>query len=242
MIVKRAREHRLYTQDGKRIIDLSMGFGRGVLGHRPNGVSLALKNTIERGLYSEYQSIYFTRLNNLLLKMFPEYSIVTYLNSPKELNFKDIIDPIRKEYKKDLCYEAAYWRPFIETPNANNLIILYPLPGLTSTTIIISKNAISLESQIISTIILSGILKSMFDYNMAKETFKTDVFTPFSQIKNSTLLPPYLIFNMEDSHYKELCNRALESDILLNTKEQINILPMEYSQGELKKILGVLGE
>jgi glutamate-1-semialdehyde aminotransferase len=49
--INRARDYRLYTQDGRRLVDLWQYGGRAVLGHNPPGVLRELKNSAERGLF-----------------------------------------------------------------------------------------------------------------------------------------------------------------------------------------------
>ncbi|MDR2784383.1 MAG: hypothetical protein LBB83_00550, partial [Treponema sp.] len=49
--IRRARGFRLYTADGRRIVDLWQYGGRAVLGHTPPAVLREMKNTAERGLF-----------------------------------------------------------------------------------------------------------------------------------------------------------------------------------------------
>lgn len=79
--VSRAREHRLYTADGKRWIDLWADGGRALLGHRPGGVGLRIKNELDRGLYAPYPGRWEKRLEKQLFRLFPGYSHVSFFAS-----------------------------------------------------------------------------------------------------------------------------------------------------------------
>lgn len=238
MIVKRARGHRIYTQQNERILDLSMDFGRAVIGHRPNGLSLTIKNTIDRGVYAPYGNKFNKRLVNDLKKRFPDHPYITILSYEEKagIDKSTIIDPLF-ELKKG---EVGYWRPFLDTPDTDILIVLYPLPGLNQTTLIVSKNKLDLESDDISPVLLSGILRSLYDYDMVKKNFKPELYSKFKEIKNSTIKAPYILFNYDNEEYKELCCSALKEGVLLNIRNQINILPPDYSDGEIKKLFKVL--
>lgn len=238
MIVKRARGHRIYTQSNERILDLSMDFGRAVIGHRPNGLSLTIKNSIDRGVYAPYGSKFQKRLIKDLNKRFPDYPFITILNYQDKYGFKEeeIVDPLFSQEKG----KVGYWRPFLESPDTDSLIILYPLPGLNQTTIVVSKKDTGIKSDSVSPVLLSGILRSLYDYDMLNKEFKPEFYSTFKKIKNTTIKPPYILFNYEDAEYEELCCSALKEGVLLNTRNKINILPPDYSEGEIKKLFKVL--
>ncbi|GHV28462.1 hypothetical protein AGMMS4952_12170 [Spirochaetia bacterium] len=50
--ILRARDFRLYTRDGRRMVDLWQYGGAAILGHTPAGLLRSLKNTAERGLFA----------------------------------------------------------------------------------------------------------------------------------------------------------------------------------------------
>lgn len=239
MVVKRARGHRIYTQSNERILDLCMDFGRAVIGHRPNGLSLALKNTIDRGVYAPYCNKFEKRLVKDLNKRFPEYPFVTLLSYEDKTRVisDSIIDPIISTEKKG---KLGYWRPFVDAPDTDHLIILYPLPGLNQTTVMVSKEDPGIVCDSISSVLLSGILRSLYDYDMVLKKFKPEDYDLYRSIKNAVVIPPYIVFSYNESEYKELCCSAMEEGVLLNTRSQINVLPPDYSDGENKKILKVL--
>ena len=52
--VLRARNFRLYTAGGRRLVDLWLNGGAAVLGHTPPALLRELKNTASRGLYAPF--------------------------------------------------------------------------------------------------------------------------------------------------------------------------------------------
>lgn len=240
MIIKRARGHRLYSVAGEKIIDLSMDWGRAVLGHRPNGLSLAIKNGVDRGLYAGYDNIYTARIIKDFRKRFPAYSYITILEHEHKVTdyFNTTIsDPLFHDCNGS---QVAYWRPFIDAPDSNNLVILYPMPGLNSVTLLVSKEDTGLESDAVSPILLSGILRSLYDYDMELKTFDKNEYNRYKNIKDSVLKAPYLIFSRDKKEYKDLCNKGLEVGILLNDRSQIIVLSNDFSSGEHRKILNLI--
>lgn len=240
MKIKRARGHRLYTVDGKKIIDLSMDRGRAVIGHRPNGLSLTLKNSIDRGIYAAYDNIYVDRLVKYINKTFVGYDYVTILDNEYKVAdfFKcDIADPLTDDANNAV---VSYWRPFLDNQKCDNLVLLYPLPGLNSISVLISKEKHSLKSDKVSPVLLSGILRSFYDYDAEVKDFTIDNFHMYKNIKNTTLKPPYLVLDIEDEDYKKLYEEGLKAGILLNDTKQFLVLTSDFSKGEVSQILNLL--
>lgn len=241
MKIRRARGHRLYTVDGKRILDLSMDKGRAVLGHRPGGVSLAIKNVIDRGIYSSYDSVFKDRLKKEIFRRFPDYSYIYILRYEEKVTAKlgvNIKDPLTDNCKN---VDIAYWRPFLDVPDADALVLLYPLPGLNDTTLVLSRDELPLGDDDVSPVLLSGILKSFYELDKSEKSFKKEDYAVYSNIKGANITAPYLVLDISSEDYKKLCCRALDEGILLNSDKPLIILPSDYSEGESKKILEVLG-
>jgi hypothetical protein len=123
-VIVRARGFRLYTQNGKRLIDLWQNGGAAVFGHTPPNILRELKNTASRGLYAPFPHFTENRYIKALLKIFPEYSFRLYAAPPPELTalFDSGI--------------AKLWRPFLD-PNSpfavtqeKSSILIPVLPGI----------------------------------------------------------------------------------------------------------------
>jgi len=123
-VVLRARDFRLYTQCGRRLVDLWLNGGTAVLGHTPASMLRELKNTASRGLYAPFPNFLEDRFIKALSCLFPGRSFRLYSAPPPEL-------------KMFLANgTASLWRPFadIKSPLAvadNAPPILVPvMPGI----------------------------------------------------------------------------------------------------------------
>lgn len=67
--VRRARDFHLYTEDGRRLLDLYLDDGAALLGHRPEGLARELKNVLGRGLTGNLPSGYGARLARALRRV-----------------------------------------------------------------------------------------------------------------------------------------------------------------------------
>ena len=69
--IRRAREYRLYDAAGRRYLDLYQDCGRAVLGHRPDGLSKAVRNTFSRGIAADFPSANERTLVKALSRLLP---------------------------------------------------------------------------------------------------------------------------------------------------------------------------
>ena len=116
--VKRARDFRLYDYRGNRYLDLYQNNGHAVLGHRPEGITKILKNTVSRGLIYDLPSVYTLRLKKTLGFFFTNYKSFALFNSHEEakaeieeslhLKIGKISDPVT-----DKISSISYYRPFL---------------------------------------------------------------------------------------------------------------------------------
>jgi hypothetical protein len=121
--VLRARGFRLYTQEGRRLIDLWLTGGAAVLGHTPPNILREIKNTASRGLYAPFPHFTEGRYLKALSKIFPGRSFRLYAAPPPELS------PLFNSG------QAKLWRPFTNPASpfalAENTPVLVPvLPGI----------------------------------------------------------------------------------------------------------------
>ena len=121
--ILRARAYRLYTQDGRRLIDLWLTGGAAILGHTPPNILREIKNTASRGLYSPFPHFTTGRYLKALSKLFPGYSFRLYAAPPPELSVL---------FNSG---EAKIWRPFVNSADpfavTENAPVLIPvLPGI----------------------------------------------------------------------------------------------------------------
>jgi hypothetical protein len=84
-MVLRARSYRLYTEGGRRLIDLWLNGGAAILGHTPPNFLRELKNTASRGLYAPFPHFSETRFLKALTRLFPGHCFRLYAAPPPEL-------------------------------------------------------------------------------------------------------------------------------------------------------------
>jgi len=105
--VLRARDFRLYTKDGKRLVDLWQNGGAAVLGHTPPSLLRELKNTASRGLYAPFPHFLEGRYIKALSRVFPGRHFRLYAAPPPELR------ALAAEGRGKAA--AALWRPFLDS-------------------------------------------------------------------------------------------------------------------------------
>ena len=122
--VLRARGFRLYTQDGRRLVDLWLNGGAAILGHTPPNLLRELKNTASRGLYAPLPHFSESRFIKALSKLFPGRSFRLYAAPSPELT---------ELYNSGA---AKLWRPFTDPASpfaVENAPLLVPvLSGIQS--------------------------------------------------------------------------------------------------------------
>jgi hypothetical protein len=121
--VLRAKDFRLYTQGGRRLVDLWQNGGAAVLGHTPPALLRELKNTASRGLYAPFPHFLEARFIKALSRLFTGRTFRLYASPPSAL----------ESLVKDKT--AALWRPFLNpgaplnTPDKPPVLIPV-LPGI----------------------------------------------------------------------------------------------------------------
>jgi hypothetical protein len=137
--IRRARDFRLYTGDGRRLTDLWQQNGRAVLGHTPSAVLRELKNAASRGLFTPFPGPCEARLIKALSRLFPGRLVRLYAD-PASLcralvragyeGAAPFPDPAFPAPSPPDPSAPSLWRPFLEDPlpAAEILIPIVPLP------------------------------------------------------------------------------------------------------------------
>ena len=256
--VKRARGYRIYTQNGKRILDFYQDGGKSLLGSRPKGVSLALKKEIEKGCFSSFPSSYEKRVIKAVARLAGTGSFSGALfQSVRDL--MDYISAVEKrecvirEYimfaeksETSAAKDACFWHPFSPLSLASLLdscryvIPLLPFPGNFSPAVLLSKPARVATPVPVPPVLLSGLEAAA---NALIPFIASSPYTHWEKHlhrieKIWKISTPYLQPLYSEEKHDFVFRTFLENGILVQPEfSMISALPAEISEGERKKFL-----
>jgi len=237
--IKRARDFYLYDTDGNRILDLYLDKGRAISGHRPGGLSLAIKNAISRGLYASYPSIYTERLVKLLKKEFPQFKKIGLYQS--EMSFSKSLEENR-EFSDSLVkpgnQEYQYWRPYIKiSGECRNLLVRFPFPGSDTVAVLSIEDNDLPESDIIPPYILAGLIRAYYNLKKRMETVDESSWSLLDDTGHWNRTGPYLFPRCSEEEYEKLFRLYLKSDVLISPYyDRPTICAVDLLAGSLKKL------
>ncbi len=248
--IKRSRDYYLYDFSGNRYLDLYQNGGRAIMGHKPQGLSTVLKNTISKGLLSEYPGVYYKRLLKILKIFFPEYEeyrvfssmdkVVMVLSDYLQRSVTSIPDPVVTDSENQ---NISLWRPFLKPSKGKKPDILVPvLPfplGGTPGLVCLKKTSGAEKippSDVVSPFMLAGIIKSLNILLKFKNIYTEEIWCRF----NSSLWDrkgPYLIMRCNREEYGDIFDRFKRRKILLSPFfPGPSIVPLIFSEGDIKFI------
>jgi hypothetical protein len=253
--VLRARGYRLYTQDGRRLIDLWLTGGAAILGHTPVNILREIKNTASRGLYAPFPHFTEGRYLKALSKLFPGYAFRLYAAPPPELSVL---------FNSG---EAKLWRPFVNLTDpfavTENAPLLIPvLPGIQTwrgglpfgLCVVAAKDASFfdnekqfLENDNLPPVLLAAAVRGIYDILAAPERANFHFPRIEKALKNSRWRRTGIYLELkekpETKDWTALFQKFMEAGFLLPPAPSFPvILPGELSDGEEAKLAGVLGE
>jgi hypothetical protein len=260
--VLRAREFRLYTQGGRRFVDLWQNGGRAILGHTPPNLLRELKNTANRGLMSPFPHPLEKRLANALSKLFPNKTFRIYADDTS-LNHALKSTSHGIQYTGADDHRIGLWRPFIDTaaPETASSFLIPVLPWSLSPHVLIMEENLLPEfppSDIISPLILATAVRGIYDLIAAtpnrgnvnfpkinKALYGGSTAAGEASEKKWRRQGIYLthIPNLDTDSYAALFRRFLDGGFLLPpSPQEPAILPSVLSAGEEAKLAELLGE
>jgi hypothetical protein len=251
--ILRARGYRLYTQDGRRLIDLWLTGGAAILGHTPVNILREIKNTASRGLYAPFPHFTEGRYQKALSKLFPGYAFRLYAAPPPELSVL---------FNSG---EAKLWRPFVNpaepfavTENAPVLVPVLPgiqiwrggLPFGLCVTAAKDASFFDNETQLpendnLPPVLLAAATRGIYDLLAAPERANLNFPRIEKALKNSSWRRAGIYLELKEKPETEewaiLFKKFLEAGFLLPPSPDFPvILPWELSDGEEAKLAGVL--
>lgn len=237
--IKRARDFYLYDEKGNRYLDLYLDNGRAINGHRPAGLSLALKNTLSRGLYAPYPSKYTGRLIKLLQREFPRLKYLGIYRSIESFREKapllsDFADPA-----EEACSSTSiFWRPYLDIGDNYSLLkISFPFPGCDVIAVLSDDESVLPRSDFIPPYILSGVIRSWFDWKANSEKDQHENWDILDRTGHWKRTGPYLKPLCSREEYEHLFKFYLEKGILISPDyNHLSISAVDIKEGSLKKL------
>jgi hypothetical protein len=247
--VLRARDFHLYTEGGKRLVDLWLQGGKAVLGHKPPKVTNELKNAAERGLFTPLPHPMEKRFIKALGEFFPGKTFRLYpdegslFRALAEAGFSaPFPDPAFPESGNT---NISLWRPFLEPNNAPILIPVLPWP--------LSPAALALEEgsfpagDLIPPVLLAPAARSLYSLAAEQKALSQNYRFPKidKALKGSIWRRNgiYLTINRETEkeEYKKLFLNFLDGGFLIPPSPlEPLILPRIMSDGEEAKLASLL--
>lgn len=235
--VSRARGHRLYCVDGTRWLDCWADGGRALMGHRPKGVALRLKNELDRGLCAPYPSLWDRRLEKALLRVFPGYEEAKiYRNAERTLRILELedwpADPLDLPPNAASLEGALWGRPGLPGhPRADYLFPILPFPGLSEAQPVLfasRKDAAGVPpSDRISPMIAASMTRScgvLGDEKVSREAIDAEIWERRG---------PYMLFRSDEDAYRHTFEALFAKRILIApSRNRPSVFPMELSTKE----------
>jgi hypothetical protein len=269
-VVKRARAWRLYTEDGKRLVDLWQQGGRAVMGNTPHNVLKVMKDTADKGLLGNFAVPGGGRLEKTLLSLFPDYSFRFYADrrglerslahANTDWSGDGFPDPaawdIRVSDASEQARRPVLWRPFIGRRSSVRdgqfiFVIVPPLPLPGCPHILAVPPLADAESfapsDVISPVMLAGLNRAFADVIAAKDTRKHGGLSRRLELamKRSIWRRRGIYFHLrrpsEGDFYEMIWNKYLEKGFLLPPDwETPAIFPGELSPNEESALLALI--
>jgi hypothetical protein len=256
--VLRARDFHLYTEGGKRLVDLWLQGGRAILGHKPPGVLLELKNAAERGLFSPFPHPLERRLTKALAVLCPDRSFRFY-NDPSSMfhaikktlpdecaSFQaaTIPDPVFPDSNAEKA-TVSLWRPFVE-PVPKALILLPVLPWPLGPAVLAldkSMEASFPQGELIPPVLLAPAARALYDLAAQIRSPNRQKYYRVEKAIADVwhLRGIYLTTRVDRENYAELFKSFLEAGFLLPpSASEPAILPAVMSKGEETQLAKLL--
>lgn len=237
-VIKRSRGYRLYSLDGKRYLDFYQEGGKAILGSRPVGFSLALKNEIEKGNYYSFPSGYEKKAFNLLKQLAgsesPPFKVVFFYNEKEAHTFVQTVADVA----------ITLWHPFEATSLGTFLqeyrfvMPIIPFPGSFAPVVVLVSEIEAIDAVMrensISPILLAGFCRATAllikyieanPYKMWEQHVKE--LAPLWHVKLPYLTPAY-----KEEHHSFVFKSFFDKQIIIQRDfKELSALPPCGSDG-----------
>jgi hypothetical protein len=266
--IRRARDYRLYAEDGSRFLDLWQDGGRGVLGAKGTGLGTLLKAEVDKGRAKPLPSLAEARLEQEIRSRWPGYEEIRFYATPERAEAalsralgldKEgglVFDPARRDETSGRNAPALLIRPFYEylikeeeAARYRAAILLLPCPAAFAPVPLLFSRAGEaeglelLEGDLIPPMALACAYRSLREYNAYAKRVG-EAFWRRADRATAGLFErvgPFLYPRRAPEAYGTLFAEALKSGVLLSPCFGLpSILPGQFDDGELKKLSRIL--
>jgi len=259
-LIKRVRGYRLYTNNGEKYLDFFQEGGKAILGSKPRGFSLALKNEIEKSNFYNYPSGYFKKIEKGISKLSEGSSLnISYFKTEEEM-CRYVSEKEGKKYS--LCKDISpaettglprliyAWFPFCGSSlkqyleNFTYVLPVFPFPGDIAPVILLSSNVSAENTEnmkniennyIPSPVVLSGLNNIIYNLIRFSEEEPYIYWREYTSMFNKIWRAkgPYLIPVYKKEEHELIFKTFLEKKILIQPcYGKMSVLPAEISEGE----------
>ncbi len=255
--IRRARGYRLYTADGRRLVDLWQYNGAALLGHTAPRVLTVLKDTASRGLFFPVPHPGSRRLQRSLERLFPGRGIRVYADSGAAdaalraggyaVSLRDFADPGRGVVGADCG--TALWRPWCDNVVTPVLAPVLPLPWQNGPAVLVLAPDVAdgfPPSDYLSPLVLATAARAVDDLlalpaeGRAGQYRRLDAAVAASAWERRGIYL-HLREELDEEGYTALFSAFLRAGFLLPPDPRgLLILPGELSAGEEAHLTGAL--
>lgn len=265
--IRRARDYRLYAEDGSRFLDLWQDGGRGVLGAKGTGLGTLLKAEVDKGRAKPLPSLAEAGLEKEIRSRWPGYEAIRFYASaeraeaalaralgPKKAGGL-IFDPALREKSETAGGDALAFliRPFGEQLKKEDeaakyraAALLLPCPAaFAPVPLLFSKaeDAAFLEGDLVPPMALASGYRSLREFAAYARRVDEAFWRRADRRTNKLFerIGPFLYPRCALEVYPELFKAALKSGVLLSPDYCLpSLIPGGFDDGELKKLSSIL--
>ncbi len=249
-LIKRIRGYRLYTQNGEKYLDFYQEGGKSILGSRPRGFSLALKNEIEKSTYYNYPSGYLKKISKGISKLSGDKSVnIAYFKTEQEackyvskIENKNYL--LCKDISPDFSVKNNFiylWFPFCGNSLGQYLekydyvLPVLPFPGDFAPVVLLSLKISMDRSYLPSPILLAGLNSIIYSLINFMEEDPYIYWREYISMLNKIwkVKGPYLIPVYKEEIHESIFKTFLKNKIVIQPcYGKMSALPSEISEGE----------
>ena len=255
--IRRARGYRLYDSDGRRYLDFYQDDGRAILGHRPSGMILEIKNLLSRGQIAAYPSQYHHRTIKALKTLIPD-SVDARIYASFDRALKAAAQHLGSQVDEGTIHDPAVqtggtggtvgvslWRPFVESGDSPLLLPVLPVPIPFAPAVLVFREAPTSrvwESDVCSPVSLAALKRSIYDLIQHIAACDRSRWADFNDQDLWRRNGPYLTLVTGEADFPGLFNEMLSNGIVISPRfPGPSIIPAEYSPGEIGYVSGKRG-